>query len=372
MAVTEGLRALLVAALASALAAPVAAQAQSAPRRLSSAVMVYSDDDQVTVISPRLAGQQQLGPVSVEAAAGVDMVTAASVDLVTAASPKGFSEQRWQADASALYRGVEGATARGWYGLSREPDFLSHQLGAGGEVELFDRHGTAGLAYTADLSTVGRAGDPLLAAPRTGHLLQLSWQQVLSATALLDLAYSAQRIEGFQASPYRFVRLYAGDGDRHASAVAEAVPATRHRQSLVLGWRQRLTRRWFAAAQLRGYSDDWGMRSAALTLRSTVKLSDQWLIDAELRGHSQGGVSFYQRQYTSFPVVPSWRTADKELGPMTSTQGGVHLEWAPLWGPRQPLRVGVGVDVIHYRYLDYAWLADRTALVTLAHVTWEP
>lgn len=354
------------------LAAAFQAQAQSAPRRLSSAVMVYSDDDNVTVISPRLAGQQTLGPWSVEASAGVDMVTAASVDLVTAASPKGFSEERWQANANALYRLREGTAARSWYGLSKEPDFVSHQIGAGAETELFERHSTAGLAYTADLSTVGRVHDPLMAEARTAHLLQLSWQQVMGATSMLDLAYSAQRVDGYQASPYRFVRLYAGDTPIHASAVAEAVPSERQRHTLVVGWRQRLNRRWFAAMQVRGYTDDWGMRSLATTLRATWKMSDQWTLDGELRGHTQSAVRFYQRQYNSFPQVPSWRSADKELGPMTTTQGGVHLEWAPLLGPRQPLRIGLGVDVIRYRYLDYAWLAERTALVTLAHITWEP
>jgi hypothetical protein len=372
VAAIDRLRIALIAGFAAGLVAPDNAAAQSAPRRLSSAVMVYSDDDNVTVISPRLAGQQTLGPWSVEASAGVDMVTAASVDLVTAASPKGFSEERWQANASALYRLQEGTAARSWYGLSKEPDFVSHQVGAGAEVELWERHSTAGVSYTADLSTVGRAHDPLMAEARNGHLLQLSWQQVMGAASMLDLAYSAQRIDGYQASPYRYVRLYAGDSPMHASAVTEAVPTQRHRQTLVLGWRQRLSRRWFAAMQMRGYTDDWGMRSLATTLRATCKLSDQWTLDSELRGHGQSAVTFYQRQYNSFPQVPSWRTADKELGPMTTAQGGVHLEWAPLLGPRQPLRLGLGVDVIRYRYLDYAWLAERTALVTLAHVTWEP
>lgn len=348
------------------------ARAQTAPRRLSSAVMVYQDDNAVTVISPRLAGHQQLGAARVEAAAGVDLVTAASVDLVTAASPKGFSEQRWHADGSAQYSWSEGSAARGWYGVSTEPDFQSHQLGAGLETELFERHSTVGLSYTADLSTVGRIRDPLMAEPRTAHQLLLSWQQVLGPHTLLDLSYSAQRQDGYLGNPYRFVRLFAGDSPDHATAVTEAVPGQRHRQSLVVGLRQRLAKAWFAAAQLRGYTDDWGMTSAALTARATWALSDQWALDAELRGHSQSAASFYQKQYNSFPQVPAWRTADKELGPLQTLQAGLHLEWAPLLGPLQPLKLGLGVDVIRWNYLDYAWLTERTALVTLGHITWEP
>ena len=105
MAVTD--RYYLAWSLGLALAAllwPQPVTAQVAPRRLSSAVLVYQDDNAVTVISPRLAGHQQLGQTRLEAAVGVDLVTAASVDLVTAASPKGFSEERWHADGSAQPR----------------------------------------------------------------------------------------------------------------------------------------------------------------------------------------------------------------------------------------------------------------------------
>ncbi len=373
MAVTD--RYYLAWSLGLALAAllwPQPVTAQVAPRRLSSAVLVYQDDNAVTVISPRLAGHQQLGQTRLEAAVGVDLVTAASVDLVTAASPKGFSEERWHADGSAQYSWGEGSAARSWYGVSQEPDFESHQIGAGLQTELFERHSTVGLAYTAELSTVGRVGDPLMAEPRTAHQLQLSWQQVLGPRTLLDLSYSAQRQQGYLSNPYRFVRLYAGESPLHATAVTEAVPGERHRQTLVFGLRQRLAKAWFAAAQLRGYSDDWGMTSAALTVRSTWSLSEQWTLDAELRGHSQSATSFYQKQYTSFPQVPAWRTADKELGPMQTLQAGLHLEWAPLLGPLQPLKLGLGADVIRFRYLDFAWLSERTALVTVAHISWEP
>jgi len=337
------------------------------------AVMVYSDSDNVTVISPRVSGRQTVAELQVDVAAGVDLVTAASVDLVTAASPKGFSEERWQVEARAGRQWAGGSALRGWYALSREPDFLSHQVGVGGGVELRDRHSLLGLGLVTDQSTVGHRYDPTYGRPRTGYSLQATWTEILGPETLFDLAYTAGRQQGMLASPYRFVRIYdPADGGQHRSAVAEAVPDARTRHGLVVGLRSRLLPRWFVLGQARGHSDDWGLLALSATLRMSFSLTPQWTIDAEMRLHGQGRAAFYRSAYATWPQAPAWRTADKELGPMRTWQGGLHVQWRP-FGLRPPLvAAGLGADVVRFDYLDYQWLAGRTALVTLAHLTWEP
>lgn len=366
-------RLLLLLAVTGAALAAMPAAAQYGDRQLSSSVMLYRDSDHVTVLSPRVAAGQELGRWSVDAAVGVDFVTAASVDLVSAASPKGFSEQRWQVDARTGYNFGGGTKARGWYGLSREPDFLSHQVGAGAETEILNRHATLGLGLSADFSTVGRAGDPLMAEKRGTQLLQASWMHVLGPLLLLDLAYTLSQSAGYLANPYRFVRLYdAADLQSHKTSVHEAVPDERRRQAVVVGLRGQLHPSWFLLGQLRAYADDWGMESAAGTVRSTWVLSPQWTADAELRLHGQSRATFYRRQYVTFPDAPAWRTADKELGPMTTKLAGVHLQWRPRIGGKQPLTAGFGVDYLVFEYLDFQFSTGRSAWVTLGHLTWQP
>ncbi len=335
--------------------------------------MVYSDSDNVTVISPRVSGRQTMAEVQVDVAAGVDLVTAASVDLTTAASPKGFSEERWQLDARAGRQWSGGTALRGWYALSREPDFLSHQLGLSGGVELRDRHSQLGLGLVTDQSTVGHRYDPTYARPRAGYNLQATWSEVLGPETLFDLAYTVGHQDGMLASPYRFVRLFdPADAGQHRTAIAEAVPEERTRHGVVLGLRSRLLPRWFLLGQVRGHSDDWGLRAVSATLRSSWVLTANWTLDAELRAHGQGRADFYRRTYQTFPSAPGWRTADKELGPMRTLQGGLHVQWRPLGLGPPAWAVGLGADVVRFDYLDYQWLAGRTALVTLAHLTWEP
>ncbi len=335
--------------------------------------MVYSDTNNVTVISPRLSGRQTVAEVQVDVAAGVDVVTAASVDLTTAASPKGFSEERWQLDAGAGRQWEGGTALRGWYALSREPDFLSHQVGLAGGVELRDRHSLFGLGLVTDQSTVGHRYDPSYSRDRTGYSLQATWSEVLGPESLFDFAYTAGRQAGMLASPYRFVRLFdPDDAGQHRTAVAEAVPDARTRHGLVVGLRSRVLPRWFLLGQLRGHSDDWGLRALSATVRSSWTLTPTWTLDAELRAHGQGRADFYRRTYQTYPDAPGWRTADKELGPMRTLQGGLHVQWRPFGAGRPLVAAGLGADVVRFDYLDYHWLAGRTALVTLCHLTWEP
>jgi len=94
------------------LALGLARPAQAAEGEVSTALLVYSDDDHVTVISPRLGGRAELGALTLDARYTVDAVSAASVDLVTAASPAGFSELRHQASGAAEHALGAGARVR--------------------------------------------------------------------------------------------------------------------------------------------------------------------------------------------------------------------------------------------------------------------
>jgi len=359
--------------------APLIGRAEAA-RRLHGNVTFYGDSDRVQVWSPSLTGSVAVDRATFSAQSGVDIISAASVDLVSAASvpltkgasPRGFDEVRKEANATVDLRIRDGQGLRASYGVSLEPDFRSHSVGLGGSVDLLDRHATLAAGARFATSWIGRARDALFARDRQTWGGDLTWTHLLSRVALGDVAYSLGVVNGFQANPYRWVRLYDGDADAPSTSLAERVPDLRLRHAGTVRLRARLSPAIFGLADYRLYADSWGVLAHTLTLRASRSFWGETLtLGAEVRGYHQGAATFYQRRYRTFPLAPEWRTADKELGRMWTALGGLHADFAPPWRPFDALRFGFGADVLHMRYIDFAPLASRTALILTCDLSWE-
>lgn len=340
--------------------------------RTDGAVMVYSDTDHVTVVAPSLSGSMDLGDTTtLTAHAASDFITAASVDLVTAASPGGFSETRTEGGAGAKLTLGDGRFLDGSYTLSHEPDFETHTFTASGTRDLFDRRATVTLDYSYSYSAVGRAHDSSFLRTRGMHQADLSWSYVLSPAAVGDLSYGFTLVDGYQANPYRFVRLYLPGADSHETAVPETTPDLRLRHAVTARLRTRLAPELFALVDYRLYADSWGMLAHTVRARLSLSTRDEaWTFALEGRGYLQNGADFYRARYDTFPDAPVYRTAEKELGPMWTALAGAHLEWTPAQARWDELHVGAGVDVLYMRYLDYLFLTSRTATVASVDATW--
>ena len=340
--------------------------------RAHSSVMIYTDNDHVQVISPRVAGSLDVGAATLHSAVAFDLITAASVDLVTAASPKGFTETRTQVDAGGSYNFGSGAGADANYHLSQEPDFLTHAVHIGGSHGYLSRIATLNVGYGYSRSDIGRRDDATFARQRQTQDADLSWTHIVTPTVAADVGYGLSYVDGFQANAYRFVRLYAAPTGRQATAVAERVPDQRYRHTVTLRLRSRPRPDLFVHGDYRLYTDTWGMVAHTLTARAALNLgSEAWTVSAEARGHAQGAVDFYRERYATFPNAPDLRTADKELGAMWTALGGLHVAWSPRIRRQQALHGSIGADLLHLRYLDYAYLAARTALLVTVELTWE-
>ena len=340
--------------------------------RAHSSVLIYSDTDHVQVISPTVAGSVDVGKTTVSSTVSTDLISAASVDLVTAASPKGFTETRTQVDAAGRYAFGDGRNLDAGYHLSSEPDFLTHAVRAGGTADVLSRQVSLGATYGYSHSDIGRTRDTSFYRQRQNHDIDLSLTRLLSPVAAVDLAYGLSFVDGFQANAYRYVRLYASETGMHETSVAEQTPNTRQRHTLTMRIRSRLLPSLFGLGEYRFYADSWGMLAHTVTLRTALRLgSDVWTLSFEARGHLQNAANFYRSRYVTFPLAPDFRTADKELGPMWTALGGTHLEWSPAVTRIEAVRLSVGADVLHLRYLDYAFLTSRTAMLLSVALTLE-
>lgn len=371
MAATDRAARAARALLAAALAATWTPRAR-ATDHATGVVQYYADDDRVRVVSPRASATIERGPATLGARAGVDFVSAASVDLVTAASPRGFEETRVEGGGSGLVKLGEATSVGASVGTSVEPDFSTWTARASASRDVLARLGTVALSYAFGRSTIGRHDDLAFSRARATHELQLSYSHVLRRDAALDVAYDLALVDGFQANPYRFVRLYGPGGGAHATAVPERVPDVRWRHAAVARLRTRLVGALFAVGEYRFYTDTWGMIGHTAKLRATLGWGgDAWTLSLEGRGHVQTAVNFYRERYETFPGVPELRTAEKDLGLLWSVLGGTHLQWSTPLSKGSTLRLGAGADVYHLRYLDYAFLRARTALIGTFDTTLE-
>jgi hypothetical protein len=358
------------AAIASAIAASSLAPPARAADHVNGTVFYYADSDHVRVLSPSLAGTAAVGPVTASTRASVDIVSAASVDLVSAASPRGFTEQRAQVDLDAAYDLGRGRTIDGLFAVSREPDFLTYTGGAGASWDVLDRSATLGLRYAFSHSKVGRTDDAAFSRVRMQHQAEVSFSPLLSKNAVADVVYALTVVDGYQANPYRYVRLYEPGAATFATAVTERVPELRVRHAAVLRVRVRLARPLFGVGEYRAYADSWGVLAHSAMARAIVPLGP-FTFTAEARAYRQTAASFYRRRYDTFPSAPDLRTADKELGPLWTALGGLHVEWGRRVGRVEALRIGVGGDYLHMRYLDNALLPSRDAGMLSVEITVE-
>lgn len=347
-------------------------QPAGAAERAGSAVLMYRDNDHVTVWKPVASVSTDQGALSAHARWSTDFVTAASVDLVTAASPRGYSEQRHESELGAGWTLGEGRRVDVSGTVSREPDFHSDALNLAAVWEWLDRRlvTTAGVGLAQ--AATGRTGDDNAWRDRTSRDGHLQLSLVASPNSVVDVVWTLQDLQGYQANLYRYVRLYRPGEAQHLTAVAEQVPDERWRHAMLLRLRQRVGKAWFAQGDYRFYTDTWGMTAHTVSARAIWTLpGGTWTLRGEGRGHSQTGASFYRSQYQTVADVPQWRTADKELGPMWTAAGGLHLEWTGHPTPSQTVRVGLGADVLHMRLLDHPYLRERTALLATVDLSWE-
>jgi hypothetical protein len=343
----------------------------------------YQDSDAVTVFTPAL-GAAVRAPLSGWSASGsylVDVVSAASVDIVSTASPR-WQELRHAGSLELRYRpGELGVSAGG--SASSEPDYLSLGARLGVIAELAHKHATLEIAaaYTRDVA--GRKDTPFsvysLELDRYGASasLELVLDRATTFTPMLDLAYESGR----QEKPYRYLPLFASSVAssvppgappglvnrlRLPGRVNEHTPDERARYALS----GRLAHRFRRSTLLlldRMYADDWGLLATTADARFVLEIGSRWSIWPHARLHLQSGVSFWRRAYvgmetgTEGALVPTWRTGDRELGPLWSGTLGPGVRYD--LGSSDPRAVSVLLELegSYTRYADALYVEERWA-----------
>jgi len=116
----------------------------------------------------------------------------------------------------------------------------------------------------------------------------------------------------------------------------------------------------------RVYDDSWGLVASSTDGRWIFDLGKRFAVWPHARLHLQSSVSFWERAYIS-ALAPNWnlpeyRTGDRELGPLWTTEGGFGIKWY-LGSDAQPEKWGLQLtaDAMYTSYTDDLYLTYRTA-----------
>src|SRR5665647_1849446 len=240
----------------------------------SSTVYVRSDTDATTIIAPTLQVAGKLDHATLAATYTVDAWTGASVDVVTAAT-KAIHENRNEVDATAGYEHGKLALSAN-YRFSTEHDYVSHGLTLGMRADLAGKNTTIAFDLLGTDDRVGRAGDPMLSLPVRSLGARLSVAQVIDRSTIAEIGWQATYVDGYQASPYRFVAI--GDvgtcGSNAPFCIPEQVPGRRVRNAFTVRARRAFGRTLSSGLEYRFYFDDWGVLSQAIQPDVAWRLTD--------------------------------------------------------------------------------------------------
>jgi hypothetical protein len=280
----------------------------------------------------------------------VDIVSAASVDIVSTASGH-WTEIRHAGGLSGTYKpGTFGVTASG--SVSREPDYLSLSGGGTLALELAQKTANPTLSYTYTSDTAGRAGTPfsVFSQPLARHTITGALELILDPLTLVSFSADGIFESGDQSKPYRYVPIFRAadvslvprgasvdlvNAIRLPGRVNEHLPDTRSRFAFSGRVAQRLSGSTLILSE-RLYADSWGLKASTTDLRFVADISRRVFLWTHLRGHLQGGVSFWKRAYTATLndptrpgayILPALRTGDREEGPLSAATFGGGVRW---------------------------------------------
>lgn len=351
--------------------------------------LLYTDTNNVQVLTSQVAVARALDPEGGQASVRgiVDVVSAASVDVVSHATTR-FDEVRLEGNV-AVSHALGDVLPSASYRYSREPDYESHQVGAGAQARLGSADTVLAAHYTGTFDTVGRTDTPdaQFAEALATHSGDLGVTQNLGTESLLRVVYTLTMQRGYMEKPYRFVPLFSRAGlaqaavddvrlgldtfERYSLAARppEQVPDERNRHALGARYLTYVEPVDGALrVDYRFYVDDWLVLANTVEVSLYQTLGEHWKLDTFVRGYQQIGASFWERTYLSDgESIPRYRTLDRKLSPY----------WAATLGARVELDYETvsfygQLEATETHFVDFLLIDDRFNLVSQLGVEWRP
>ncbi len=279
---------------------------------------------------PSILVRKSIGPsVSVAAGYYVDMVTSASIDVEATASP--YSEERKEQSLSAQYM-VDRSTISVGYVSSKENDYDATTYSLGIDQSFFGDLTTLGFGVSFGEDIVGQNTDPTYQRDLQRRKYSINASQIITKNLLASLSFDSASdqclnladTESCLNNPYRSVRFLTGTGGY--AYQGEIYPHTRNSDAVGLRLMYFLPYRASLRAELRQFSDSWGIESENAELRYLHPYGERFLFEVKYRIYDQTGADFYADLFP-FRDAQNFMARDKELSPFSSTVLGLGVTY---------------------------------------------
>lgn len=256
------------------------------------------------------------------------------VDPNTLPLDHGFKDTRMAGHLGISQTLTQTLKLQGGVAYSHEHDYrsLSANLGL---AQDFNSHNTtlnAGLNYEHDTS------NPLGGTPTPFTVMSGDWKganetkreidalvgvtQVLSRRWLASLTFSYGSSHGYQNDPYKIISVVDAVTGEPTQQLYESRPDSRRKQSLFLDNRVHLGA-GVLSASLRGYKDDWGIKSVTGDVRFRWNLGEDYYIEPHARYYHQNAADFFRFFLVDGAALPQNASADTRLAAFHSQTYGV-------------------------------------------------
>ncbi|HKE18140.1 MAG TPA: DUF3570 domain-containing protein [Kofleriaceae bacterium] len=336
----------------------------------------------LSVVHPQLDAEVDAGDsVAIGAGYSADVVSGAtasvfSVDAVASATP--FDDVRHEAHASLTIKGSRSALTVGG-GAATERDYESIDVTVAGNVDLPGKNTNLALSYTHNFDHVCDRDNGMASALERRALTGVEpcnvssvlvvedtpgttiWRDLSIDTAQATLTQNVtptlamqgtafgQVLRGFQANPYRRVRVAGVEPQ-------EAVPDVRGRVALIVEANKFLPAlRSTVHGSVRGYADTWGVNSLALEMGYSQYAGDKLLLRVRGRVYQQTEASFFKDAffYDTEGPAGAYFTGDRELAPVRNVLAGGKLSYIgfdqdgkSVWGLFDEVKIDLKGDVL--------------------------
>jgi hypothetical protein len=222
----------------------------------------------------------------------------------------------------------------GGIAYSKEHDYRSESANVG-IAQDFNGHNTtlsAALNYESDLSF------PIGGTPTPLTQMNGDWKgpdaslheydgvvgitQVMSRRWLATVSYSYSDEHGYQSDPYKLISVVDPAAGQPIAQLYESRPELRRKQSIFIDNKIHLSRDVISAS-VRGFKDDWGIKSLTADLRYRWQPGPDWYLEPHLRYYTQGAADFFHYYLVGGEPLPQYASADTRLAKFHAQTYGV-------------------------------------------------
>lgn len=236
----------------------------------------------------------------------------------------GFYDQRLAGHVGWEQALTQSLKLDGGVAYSKEHDYRSESAHVGVSQD-FNAHNTtlsAAINYESDLSF------PLGGTPTPLAVMSAEWKgpdatlhevdavvgitQVMTRRWLTSLSYSYSDSHGYENDPYKIISVVDPVSGQPLQQLYESRPASRRKQSVYFDNKIHLTSDVISAS-LRGYKDDWGIKSLTADLRYRWQLGTDYYLEPHVRYYHQGAADFFRYYLVSGEQTPEFASSDTRL-----------------------------------------------------------